>query len=534
MTGREHGRILPRPTEAGIERETTRVVEPPELGPAAEGRGVGADDGWQPMATASPSTVPAPATGGDPERPARVHSHGSWVLAVGVVDFSLEQTILIPALPAIGARYHAGVAAVAWLVTGFLVSSAVSTPLAGRLGDRYGRRRVLLASLATFALGSVLCALGPSIGTLIAGRVVQGLGAGVGPLAFALLPDAVAPEHLSRSVGALIGAGGLGSVVGLLVAGPLVDHVGVPAIFWTLVVVAVGLGLAVALAVPESTIRSDTRVDWLGAALLSSFLATVVLAVSQGNDWGWTADSIVALLVGAVVSASLFVIRTRTATEPLLDPSSLRLPAVLGANVAVFVIGIALFGAYVLVPYIAGLPKSTGYGLGLSTSSIGFLLTPGSIGALVGGVVGGRLIERLGARRQAIVGAALTSLAYILFTLLPSTVVSLSVALIPLGFGIGIALVGIVEVLMLSVGRDGTGAAVGLNSVLRAVGAAIGSQAAVAILLASHPLAEGVPSHAGFVRAFVVGLVGSVGALVVMIMLPARTTDPVVALRRRA
>lgn len=445
---------------------------------------------------------------------------GRWVLVLGVVDFSLEQTILIPALPALGARFHASVTSTAWLLTGFLVASAVATPLAGRLGDRYGRRRLLLASLVTFALGSLMCALAPSIGVLIAGRVVQGLGAGVGPLAFALLPEIVPPEQFSAAVGLLIGAGGLGSVVGLLAAGPLVDHVSVSAIFWVLFLVAAGLVLAVARTVPESAVRSRAGVDWLGAGLLAGLLATLVLAISQGNDWGWRSPTVAGLLAGAGLLTVAFCARTTTASEPLLDPSSLRRPTVLAANVSTFVIGLALFGAYVLVPYVGGLPESTGFGLGLNTTDIGLLLTPGSLAAFAGGLAGGRLIGRLGVRRLAIAATGSTVVAYLMLTFIPRTEVWLALDLVPLGLGIGAALVGIVELLMRSVAVDETGAAVGLNSVLRAVGSAIGSAATVAILLASDQLAPGVPASSAFTRAFLVGLVGSVVALVVMACLP--------------
>ena len=455
-----------------------------------------------------------------------VATGAAWVLALGVIDFSLEQSILIPALPAIGTRFHANVTAVTWTLTAFLVASAVATPLAGRLGDRYGRRLVLLASLVTFAAGSLLCAVASSIGVVIAGRVVQGFGAGVGPLAFALLPEVVGPERTARAVGLLIGAGGLGAVIGLLAAGPLVDHVSVSSIFWLLLIVAGGLTVGVARSVPESTIRSRVPIDWFGAVLLSGLLAALTLAVSQGNDWGWRSGSVVGLFVAFVVLLVAFCLRERTAAAPLLDPRSLARPAVLGANLAVFVIGVALFGAYVLVPYIGGLPTSTGYGLGLTTTQIAVLLTPGSVAAFFGGVVGGRLIERFGARRQALGGIVCTVVAYAAFTFLPRTTATLALALVPLGFGIGTALVGLVELIMLSVRPDEMAAAVGVNSVLRAVGAAIGSAVAAAILAAVPHHVAGVPAGGAFSDAFLVGLAGSALAVAVMALLPGEGADP--------
>ena len=174
------------------------------------------------------------------------------MLAVGALDFGLEQAIVAPALPAIQRHYHASPASVAWLLTGFLIAAAVLTPLAGRLGDNFGRRRMLLASLGLFALGALVCALGGSVRALIIGRVIQGLGAGMAPLAVALAREHIDPGRLPAAVGLLIASASIGTVAGLLLAGLLVDHVGVAAIFWLLFAVAVGLAIAVPLVVPGS------------------------------------------------------------------------------------------------------------------------------------------------------------------------------------------------------------------------------------------------------------------------------------------
>ena len=167
------------------------------------------------------------------------NSRALVVLAVGALDFGLEQAIVAPALPAIQRDYHASTSSVAWLLTGFLIAAAVITPLAGRLGDNFGRRRVLLASLGCFALGSLVCALGGSVQVLIIGRVAQGLGAGMAPLALALAREHIDPARVPTAVGMLVASASIGTVAGLLLAGLLVDHVGVAAIFWLLFAVAV-------------------------------------------------------------------------------------------------------------------------------------------------------------------------------------------------------------------------------------------------------------------------------------------------------
>lgn len=450
-----------------------------------------------------------------------------WVLVLGVMDFSLEQAIVVPVLPAMGAEYDAPLTSVAWVITGFLIAAAIATPLAGRFGDQFGKRRVILASLGLFACGSLLCAAGSSIGVVVTGRVVQGLGAGVGPLAVALARDLVDERQLPRAVGLLIGAGGLGGTIGFLVAGPLVDHVSVSSIFWLLVVIAVLLGAAVVFAVPESSVRSRTRIDWLGGVLLAGALGAGMLVLSQGNAWGWLSMRTLALAAGSVVLSTLFVAREWTAAEPLFDPSGLGRRPVWAAQLSVFAVGLGLFVAYLLVPQIGALPTDTGYGLGLTTTEIALVLLPGAVGALGGGLVGGRLVAAIGARAQAVAGVALAAFAYVLFVVLEPSTALLATAMVPLGVGIGLALTAIVDLVVLSADQSETGAAMGLNSVLRAIGSAIGAALAAAILAGGAQIGPGIPSERAFTVAFLMGLGATLLALASLFLIPARSLDPV-------
>ncbi|MGH2886292.1 MAG: MFS transporter [Solirubrobacteraceae bacterium] len=258
------------------------------------------------------------------------------VLGVGVLDVGLEQALVGPALPTIERHYRASPTAGVWVLTGFLLAAAVAIPLAGRLGDRLGRRRALVWSLGCFAVGSLICALSASIGVLVAGRVIQGLGAGLAPLAVALAREHLARERVPMAVGALVAAGSIGSVAGLLIAGPLVDHVSVSAIFWLLLAVALILGCLVLGVVPESRERSAERVDVAGALLLGAVLGLVTVAISQGDRWGWSSARTLLMFAFAVVAMVGFIARERMAPSPLLDPRALALRSVWSANVAMF------------------------------------------------------------------------------------------------------------------------------------------------------------------------------------------------------
>ena len=480
------------------------------------------------------------------------------VLAVGVLDAGLEQAIVAPALPAIERHYRASPTAGTWLLTGFLLAAAVAIPLAGRLGDQLGRRRVLICSLGLFALGAGVCAVSSTIGLVIAGRVLQGLGAGVVPLAVALTRDSLPAARLTMAVGLLVAAGSAGSVAGLLLAGLLVDNVSVSAIFWLLFAVAVVLAVLVRAVVPESPTRRGAPVDARGALVLAGGLGSLTLAVSEGNTWGWGSARTLLLAGVAVALLGVFVGRERVAAAPLLDPKALALRPIWSANVAMFAVGYSLLIVLALVPLIGAYPKSTGYGLGLTTTQIGLVLVPSAIATLIAGLLGGRYVSYTGARLQALGGVALAAVSYVLLAVVTPTVAVLALVTIPLGAGIGFALGAITDLVALASSGEQTASTVSLNVVIRTVAAAVGAQVAIAVVTAAPPAfpalaslarhlralgvagprvelvtaAAHVPAHSGFTNAFWMAAGATVVALIAVSLTPPPRSDPTVTSAR--
>jgi MFS family permease len=452
-----------------------------------------------------------------------------WVLALGTFDFSLEQSMLTPVLPAILREYDASPTSVTWLLSGFLVAAAVAMPLGGRLGDRYGRRRVLLWSLGAYVLGSIVCVVADDIDVLIAGRVIQGLGAGVSPLAVALIRDHVQIADLPKVIGFLVGAGGLGGVMGLLLAGLLVQHVSIDSIFWCLAAVASGLAVAVRLTVPETPVRARQTIDWMGAGLLGSALVVLMVAITWGNSWGWGSGRIVGLFGASCLLLAGFALRERAAAEPLVALPTLQRRPVWAANLAAFSVGFSFFISFAIMSLVGGLPEATGYGLGLSTVGVALMLTPSAVAAIVGGVLGGRLVKRIGARNQALLGILGASLTYACLLAARDTAESVAAGLVPLGLGIGLSLGAIADLVVLSCSREETGVAIGLNSVIRSIGAALGPQVAIAVVVAAPELAPRVPAPDGFTDALRLGLVATLVAMSAVSLIPKRAEDPVFA-----
>ena len=476
------------------------------------------------------------------------------VLAVGVLDVGLEQAIVAPALPAIERHYGASPTAGTWLLTGFLLAAAIAIPLAGRLGDQLGRQRVLIWSLGLFAAGAVMCAVSSTIGLLIAGRVLQGLGAGVAALAVALARENLPAARLTTAVGLLVAAGSAGSVAGLLLAGLLVDQVSVSAIFWLLFAVATVLAVIVRAVVPESPARRTGAVDALGALVLAGGLGSLTLAVSEGNSWGWGTARTLLLAGLAVALIGAFVARERLAALPLLDPKALALRPIWSANVAMLGVGYSLLIALTLVPLIGAYPQSTGYGLALTTTEIGLVLVPSAIATLFGGLLGGRYVSATGARVQALGGVALAALTYVVLALVTPTVAVLALVMIPLGAGVGLALGAITDLVALASPGEQTAGTVGLNVVIRTVAAALGAQVAIAVVTAAPPAfpalralgthlrtlglsgprlelvtaAARVPAHSGFTNAFWMAAGATVVALIAVALTPPPRSDPTV------
>jgi MFS family permease len=428
---------------------------------------------------------------------------GVLLLALGALDFGLEQSVVVPALPVLADHYDASLVATAWLVTGFLLASVVAVPLLGRLGDMFGKRRLLLVSLGTYSFGALLCALTSSIELAIAGRIIQGLGAATGPLTYALARDTVAPEQLSRAIGVVVGAATAGGGIGFLLSGILVDRLSVTAIFWFLFALPLVLGAAIVVLVPETPVRGRVRIDWVGAGLLSLGLLAMFLAISKGNSWGWSSASILGLFAIAACLLAAFAIVERRVRDPLVDLALVATRPFAEANLCAAAFGYSFFFAVFVIPLIAAAPEDTGFGLGLTTTEIGLVLLPTGAAAALGGWVGGRVVERVGPRALVAVGSVLGIGAYTWLLLAPWTPSALALGSAVLGLCWGLILNGIYSLIVRGADTDKTAVALAVNVVERNTAAALGTQVAFAIVAGAGATVS------GFEWTFAMGAIGA-------------------------
>ena len=210
------------------------------------------------------------------------------VLVVSALAFALTQTMVAPALPAIQKDLGASTTEVTWVLTVFLLTASIATPIVGRLGDMFGKERVLLAVLVVFGIGSLVGALSHSIEMLIAARAIQGVAGAIFPLAFGIIRDEFPRERVATAIGLISATFGIGGGAGLVLSGVIVDNLSYEWIFWLGLIVIAIAAVATHFFVPESPVKTPARIDWIGAALLSGALGSLLLGVSEGNNWGWS------------------------------------------------------------------------------------------------------------------------------------------------------------------------------------------------------------------------------------------------------
>jgi EmrB/QacA subfamily drug resistance transporter len=428
--------------------------------------------------------------------------------------------MLIPALGELTHQLNTDASGIAWVLTGYLLAAAVATPVAGRLGDMFGKRRLLVLSLVAFGLGSAVAALGSSLGVVVTGRVLQGFGGGIFPLCFGIIRDEFPREKVAGSIGLISAIFGIGGGAGLIGGGLIADHVSYHWIFWLGAISAGLAAVATQLLVPESPERKPGRVDLRGAALLAAGLVMPLIAISRANDWGWGAPQTLVLIAGGLVVLAIWVAVERRTPQPLADIPTLIKPPVLMTNIATLLVGFGMFGSFLLIPQLAELPKDTGFGFGLDATGAGLLLLPGSVMMLFTGPISGALGTRFGSKLPLAGGAAITSLGLFGLALDHGSQLSVIIWAFVMSTGIGLSFAAMANLIVEAVPPVQTGEATGFNALTRSVGASIGSQVTAAILAGSAVAGSPLATNDGFTTAFLVCACGSALAAAIALVIP--------------
>ncbi|HVS84514.1 MAG TPA: MDR family MFS transporter [Gaiellaceae bacterium] len=393
-------------------------------------------------------------------------------LMLGMLLASLDQTIVSTALPTIVGDLG-GLERLSWVVTGYILASTISTPLYGKLGDLYGRKRLFQSAIAIFVIGSALCGLAQNMDELIGFRALQGLGAGglmVG--AFAIIGDVVPARERGKYQGYMGGVWAFSSVVGPLIGGFLTDQASWRWVFYVNLPVGIAALVVVAIVLPVAGERHSHRIDVEGAALLAGFAGLLTLALTWGGtEYPWGSWTIVGLFAGGVALGVLFWFQERRAAEPII-PLSLFSNAIFNASTGMgFLVMMAMFGAMIYLPLFMQVVH------GVSATSSGLRLLPLMGGVLSASIVGGRLISKLGRYRPfPIAGTVLMTVGIALLSRIGahSAYPSLAAAMLVLGIGMGLILPVIVLAVQNAVEPRELGTATSGTMFFRQIGGSFG------------------------------------------------------------
>jgi EmrB/QacA subfamily drug resistance transporter len=459
------------------------------------------------------------------------------ILTLAGIAYALQQTMVIPALPTLQHDLHTTTTRVTRVLTDYLLVASVATPLLGRLGDQYGKERLLVIALAIFLAGSVGAAAAWNIWSLIAWRALQGAGAAVFPLSYGIIRDEFPREKVGVAIGLVSAVFGSGGGFGIVLSGVIVDNLSWR---WLFVVGAANIAAALMLVhrfVPESPIKSPSSVDVVGATLLSGGLVAMLIALTEGESWGWTSTRVLLLFAAAAMLLCAWGLAELRVAEPMVDMRMLAVREVLFTNLTAIVSGFAMFGTFVLVPNFVETPHglsasvqhAVDYGFEASATKAGLYLLPSSFALLFAGPLAGLIGRRIGFKWPLAVGMLLVAMSAASLAAWHDKPWEILATMLVLGTGVGFAFADMATLNTEAVRPTETGVATGMNTVMRTVGGVVGGQVGAA-LLAAHtiPGTNNVPSVDGFTIAFgVAAVVALIGASVAVFITPPRA-------RRRA
>jgi EmrB/QacA subfamily drug resistance transporter len=444
------------------------------------------------------------------------------VLALSALAYALLQTMVAPALPAIQHDVHASTTSVTWVLTVYLLTASIATPVIGRLGDMYGKERMLVLTLVAFGIGSLICALSHALAPLIAGRAVQGLGGAVFPLAFGIIRDEFPREKVASGIGLISATFGIGGGGGLVLAGVLVDNLSWEWIFWVGLAMTVVATVATHLYVPESPIKAPAKIDWTGAGLLAAALTALLLAVSEGNSWGWGSARVVGLLVASAVVTLVWIRFEMRHPEPLVNMRMMRRRPVWTTNVTALLVGFGMFGSFILVPQFVQAPAAAGYGFHANVTEAGFFLLPSTAVMLVAGPLSGVLGTKLGSRVPLLMGTFTAAVAFLFLAVAHEQRWHIYLGTALMGAGIGLAFAAMANLIVEAVEPTETGVATGMNTIMRSIGGSLGAQVAASIVAAHIASGTGLPTETGYVEAFAMSAIALMFAFAAALAIPRR------------
>ena len=447
---------------------------------------------------------------------AAVGAVGALALATGALE-----SVVTPTLPLLQQELDMTPAEGALLSIVLLITGALITPIAGKLGDQYGGKRVMIRLMAVVSAGGLVSAIAPNLPVLLVGQVLQGAMVGALPLSFIVVRKNLSEGDSKVAIGVVSGLFIGGTMVGMLSAGPVAETLSRHWMFALPTFAVIACTIAVSRLLPNDPPAGSARarMDWPGLGLLSGTLITLMLVLALAPEMTAQPLALAALVVVLVAFATGWVAVERRVPAPMIDLSMLARPAIWKACVLTFVICLGTSVAVYLVPQLFAVPTKA-YGFGASATQIGFFLLPGAVAASLAGPLGGLGARRYGSRVVVTAGIVMMTASLIAVAVVHTEVWHLVIGKMLIALANGLCVTAMMTGTATAVDQGDTGIATSLVLVTRVVGFAVGAQLAGALLTAATPAGSDVPAESAFVNGFVIA-----GVVTALALLVARTMN---------
>ena len=443
-------------------------------------------------------------------------------------SFALMQAVVVPALSQMRVDLDTSVGWTGWTVSIYLLSASVATPLLGKLGDQFGKDRLLVVTMGIFVLGSLASIFAWNIWSLIVFRALQGVGGAAYPLSFSIMRDELPARRVGVAMGLVSSTLGVGGGLGLVMSGLIVDHLSwrwLMAVGLAFGVMALTLTLAF---VPRSARHGTAKLDIPGAVLLSGGLILLLVALTQSTSWGWTAPATLGMAgAGLVVLVAWVAVELRTAA-PMVDMAMMTRRPVLLTNLAALFCGFMMYAIFTVLPQFsqmgAGLPPATAelvtFGFAASVTMSALYMLPGAIVMVPLGPLGGVIGRATTSRIALALGLGLSAAGCILLALFHSQPWHVVVMYALGAGGVAIAFGAMPKLITDAVDVSETGIATGMNTVVRTLGSVVGAQVAITLVAANRIAGTDIPAEGGFTMSLWLGGAAAIVAMLFALALP--------------
>lgn len=430
------------------------------------------------------------------------------IVTSAVLLINYVETMVLPGIPDIQKELNTTAALASWITSAFLIVGATVSPLFGKLGDVYGKKKIFLVVMGFYVVGVGLAGLSNSIYMLLFARAIQGIGFAVLPLAIAMVTDVFPKERVATAQGIISGTVAIGTTLGLVVGAYVVQDLGWHYSFYTALVLSIILLIVVFVFLKKDTPGERAPIDYAGTAILMAGMTLVLIYLTEGPHLGWTSVENLSFLIPGLILSVYFFIFERKRPNPLIHLNLLRIRNVLISNLVGIFSGITMFLAFFAVVYYAELPVSAG-GLGLDDISTGLALAPATVVMMVVGPLIGRIMPRVGPKPIMLVGSLIMIVGFSMFTVQRGTTLDLTIDAAVSFVGMIMVMIPMVNMISIALPKDSITVGLGMNSMLRNLGGAIGPVLATTIM-STYVIIYGpttVPSAQAFDIIFEVGIV---------------------------